>query len=171
MFFLFSTWPLAKLFALVIFVIASLTDFFDGYIARKSGQITNFGKIMDPIADKILMLAAFLAFVELGLIPAWMVVVIIMREFFITGVRLVAVSRGIVLSAEQGGKHKTVSQVVAIFLMLVFMVTKDVMGNIWNFTFEIYFRRLIFCIMFLVVMLTITSAVSFLKKNDKLLSG
>jgi len=171
MFFLFSTWPLAKFSALIVFIIASLTDYLDGYIARKSGQITNFGKIMDPIADKILMIAAFLAFVELGLVPAWMVVVIIMREFFITGVRIVAISRGIVLSAEQGGKHKTVSQIAAIFLMLVFIVAKDAMGNIWNFTFEIGFRRLIFCIMFLVVMLTVTSAISFLKKNDKLLSG
>jgi len=171
MFFLFSTWAWAKFFALIVFIIASLTDYFDGYTARKSGQITNFGKLMDPIADKILILAAFLAFVELRLIPAWMVVVIIMREFFITGVRLVAVSRGIVLSAEQGGKHKTVSQVVAIFLMLIFMVTKDAMDGMWNFTFEAWFRRLIFCIMFLVAVLTITSAVSFLKKNEKLLSG
>lgn len=169
MFFLFSRGVWAKSFALIIFMLASATDYYDGKIARQTGQITNFGKLMDPIADKVLMMAAFLAFVELELIPAWMVVVIIMRELFITGVRLVAVGRGIVLAAERGGKHKTVSQVTAIFLMLVFLIGKEAASGIWKPTFEVWFRRIIFYMMLVVVALTLASAISFLKRNEKLL--
>ena len=170
MFFLFSKGVYAKSAALAVFALASFTDYYDGYLARKTGQITNLGKILDPIADKVLVLAAFLVLVQMGIIEAWMVVVIIMREFFITGVRLVAMSRGIVLAAEQGGKHKTVSQVVAIFLMLIFLVAKEASISTWTPALEIWFKRIIFYIMFVVVILTVTSAVSFLKKNEKLLS-
>jgi len=168
MFFLFSRGVLAKSAALATFIAASFTDYYDGYIARKTGQITNFGKLMDPIADKILTLSAFLVFVQLGIIEAWMVVVIIMREFFVTGVRLVAIGRGIVLAAEQGGKHKTVSQFVAIVLTLIFLVAKEAAAGAWNPALEIWFRRVIFYIMLVVVCLTLTSAISFLKKNEKL---
>ena len=115
-------------------------------------------------------IAAFLAFVEMELIPAWMVVIIIMREFFITGVRLVAVGKGVVLQAEQGGKHKTVSQVVAILLMLVFLVAREAIVNTWNPTIELWFRRAFFYLMLVVVGLTVTSAISFLKRNEKLFS-
>jgi CDP-diacylglycerol--glycerol-3-phosphate 3-phosphatidyltransferase len=159
----------AKSAALLMFLAASLTDYYDGKIARRTGQITNFGKLMDPIADKILMIAAFLAFVEQDLIPAWMVVVVIMRELFITGVRLVAVGRGVVLAAETGGKHKTVSQIAAIFLTLIFLLAKEAAVNVWNPTFELWFKRLIFYMMLVVVCLTLTSAISFLKRNEKLL--
>ena len=170
MFFLFSRVIYAKFIALFIFIIASLTDYYDGRIARKTGQITNFGKLMDPIADKVLTLAAFLAFVELDLIPAWMVVVIIMRELFITGVRLVAVGRGLVLAAETAGKHKTTSQVIVIFLMLIFLIAKETTSSIWNVTFELWFKRVIFYVMLIAVVLSLTSAISFLKRNEKFLS-
>jgi CDP-diacylglycerol--glycerol-3-phosphate 3-phosphatidyltransferase len=169
MFFLFSRGVFAKALALACFIAASLTDYYDGRIARKTGQITTFGKLMDPVADKVLMLAAFLAFVELELVPAWMVVIIIMRELFITGVRLVAVGRGVVLAAETGGKHKTISQVVAVFSMLVFLLAKEAASSVWNPTFELWFRRVIFYMMLVVVGLTLTSAISFLKRNEKLL--
>lgn len=171
MFFIFSRGIGAKLLALIVFIIASWTDYYDGLLARKSGQITNFGKLMDPIADKVLTLAAFLAFVELGLIPAWMVVIIIMRELFITGVRLVAAGRGVVLAAEKGGKHKTISQVVAIFLMLIFLTAKEAASGVWNPPLEAWFKRIIFYIMFAVVILTLTSAVSFFRRNEKILLG
>lgn len=167
MFFLFSKGIYAKSFALAVFVIASFTDYYDGYLARKAGQVTNLGKILDPIADKVLTLAAFLAFVQLGLAEAWMVVIIITREFFVTGVRLVACGRRVVLAAEQGGKHKTASQVAAIFLMLVFLTVKEVMAGGWNPALELWFRRVIFYIMSVVVILTLTSAASFVKKNNK----
>jgi len=105
--------------ALVLFVAASLTDHYDGKIARRDGLITDFGILMDPLIDKILICSAFIAFVGRGLMPAWMVVIIVARELAITGLRLLAASKNIVLAAEGFGKHKTVSQIVAIISILV----------------------------------------------------
>src|SRR3984957_12345946 len=105
--------------ALLLFSIASLTDYFDGKIARRDKLITNFGILMDPLADKILVCSAFIAFVGLAWIAAWMVVIIVARELTITGLRLLAASKNLVLAAERFGKHKTISQIVAIISMLV----------------------------------------------------
>ena len=104
---------------LVLFSLASYTDFLDGKIARRDKIITNFGILMDPLADKILICSAFIAFVELKLMPAWMVVIIVGRKLAITGLRLLAASKNVVLAAEVYGKHKTISQIVAIIAMLV----------------------------------------------------
>jgi CDP-diacylglycerol--glycerol-3-phosphate 3-phosphatidyltransferase len=112
--------------ALVLFCAASLTDYFDGAIARRRKLITNFGILMDPLADKILVCSAFIAFVDLrdpnghSWMPAWMVVIIVARELAITGLRLLAASKNLVLAAEGYGKHKTISQIVAIIAILVF---------------------------------------------------
>jgi CDP-diacylglycerol---glycerol-3-phosphate 3-phosphatidyltransferase len=105
--------------ALVLFSAAGLTDFFDGKIARRHNLITNFGILMDPLADKILTCSAFIAFVDRDLMPAWMVVIIVGREFAITGLRLLAASKQVVLGAEGYGKHKTISQIVTIISVLV----------------------------------------------------
>jgi len=105
--------------ALGVFIAASLTDLFDGRIARQRRQITNFGILMDPLADKVLICSAFIAFVDRGLMPGWMVVIIVARELAITGLRLLAASQSVVLAAEGFGKHKTVSQIVAIVAILV----------------------------------------------------
>jgi CDP-diacylglycerol--glycerol-3-phosphate 3-phosphatidyltransferase/cardiolipin synthase len=105
--------------ALAVFVAAALTDAADGHIARKRGLITNFGKLMDPLADKVLTSAAFACFVETGVIPAWIFVVILAREFLITGLRGVAASAGVVIAASRSGKVKTVSQMGAIALFLL----------------------------------------------------
>jgi CDP-diacylglycerol---glycerol-3-phosphate 3-phosphatidyltransferase len=105
--------------ALVLFVAGGITDFLDGTIARRDKLITNFGILMDPLADKILTCSAFIAFVELNLMPAWMVVIIVARELAITGLRLLAASKNVVLAAEGYGKHKTISQIVAIISILV----------------------------------------------------
>lgn len=105
--------------ALLLFSVASLTDYFDGKIARRDNLITNFGILMDPLADKILICSAFIAFVGRGWMPAWMVVVIVARELAITGLRLLAASRQAVLAAERYGKDKTISQIVAIISVLV----------------------------------------------------
>src|SRR5207245_1643728 len=105
--------------ALALFSLASLTDYYDGKIARRDQLITNFGTLMDPLADKILTCSAFIAFVGRGTVPAWMVVVIVARELAITGLRLLAASKQVVLAAEGYGKHKTVSQMVAIIALLV----------------------------------------------------
>ena len=109
---------LGDLLAGIVFIIASLTDAANGYIARKRGIVTNLGKFIDPLADKILVVAALISLVELQRLPAWMVVIIVSREFIVSGVRMVAASDGIIIAASKGGKIKTVTQIVAICLMI-----------------------------------------------------
>lgn len=118
---LFLEFPRYETVALALFVVASITDYFDGALARKHGLITNFGILMDPLADKILVCSAFIAFVGLHWMPSWMVVVIVARELTITGLRMLAASKRLVLAAEGFGKHKTVSQIVCIIAILVSM--------------------------------------------------
>ena len=108
-----------KWVALVIFALASLTDFFDGRIARKHNLITNFGKLMDPLADKLLVCAALVCLVALERVPAWIVIMIIAREFVISGVRQIAAESGRVIAASYWGKFKTASQMVMIILMIM----------------------------------------------------
>ncbi len=105
--------------ALAIFIIASLTDWFDGRIARKYGLVTDFGKFMDPLADKLLVCSALICFVELGKLPAWIVVIIIAREFIISGFRLIAADNGVVIAASMYGKFKTVFQMAMIIMLMV----------------------------------------------------
>jgi len=112
--------PYSKTCALLIFAVAALTDFLDGYLARKNNQITNFGKLMDPLADKILMCAGFVLLITLEHIPAWIVVVILSREFLVTGLRLLASAEGEVLAAEGLGKYKTIFQMITILYFLFF---------------------------------------------------
>jgi len=111
--------PWGLTFALFFFLVAGITDALDGAIARRRGLITNFGILMDPLADKILICSAFIAFVERGWVPGWMVVIVVARELAITGLRLLAASQNVVLAAEGYGKHKTVSQIVAIVVILL----------------------------------------------------
>ncbi|MEI6341920.1 MAG: CDP-diacylglycerol--glycerol-3-phosphate 3-phosphatidyltransferase [Verrucomicrobiota bacterium] len=116
---LFASFPGHETAALALFATAGITDALDGRIARSRGLVTNFGILMDPLADKILTCSALIAFVELRRIEAWMVVVIVSRELAITGLRLLAASRSVVLAAEGFGKHKTISQMVAIVATLI----------------------------------------------------
>src|SRR5208283_5439453 len=116
---MFSQVKYHKSIALVLFVAAAVSDFLDGEIARRRKLITNFGILMDPLADKIMVCSAFIAFVGLNWMPAWMVVIIVARELAITGLRLLAASKNVVLAAEGFGKHKTISQIVAIISILV----------------------------------------------------
>lgn len=116
---IFSELPYSRTCALVLFCAASITDYYDGMIARRDKLITNFGILMDPLADKILTSSAFIAFVGMDLMPAWMVVIIVARELAITGLRLLGASKQLVLAAEGFGKHKTISQIVAIIAILV----------------------------------------------------
>ncbi|MBC8590522.1 CDP-diacylglycerol--glycerol-3-phosphate 3-phosphatidyltransferase [Wansuia hejianensis] len=106
-------------YAAIIFIIASLTDALDGYIARSRNLVTKFGKFMDPLADKILVTAAFVLLVEIGKIPGWIVIIILAREFAITGFRVIAASEGITIAASSLGKFKTVAQLIAIILLLL----------------------------------------------------
>ncbi len=105
--------------ALAIFLIAASTDLLDGYLARRRRQITTVGKLLDPLADKLLISAAFISLVELGRVPAWMVVIIVSREFAVSGLRSIAISQGYAISASDLGKTKMVAQVIAVSLLLV----------------------------------------------------
>ena len=105
--------------AAAIFIIASFTDFLDGSIARKYGLVTNFGKFMDPLADKLLVCSALICLIELGQLPAWMVLIIISREFIISGFRLVASDNGVVIAASYWGKWKTVFQMISVVLLIL----------------------------------------------------
>lgn len=118
-FFIIFDIPFGEYIAAAIFVIAALTDSLDGYIARKKNQITKFGKFMDPLADKLLVSSALILLVEMDKLPAWVVIIIIAREFAVTGLRLLAASEGITIAANWWGKIKTITQIFAIISLLI----------------------------------------------------
>ena len=142
--------PYDKWIALAIFIIASLTDLLDGKIARKYDLVTNFGKFMDPLADKLLVCSALICLVSLGRIPAWIVIVIIAREFIISGFRLVAADNGVVIAASYWGKFKTTFQMVMICLMIANIAAISILTTI---------------IMWAALVLTVVSLVDYLVKN------
>ena len=172
MFFLFCNglWP--KAISLIVFIIAALSDYFDGMIAQRMNMVTDFGRLMDPIADKILVLAAFAAFVQLQLIDAWMFVIIVSREISITSMRLFALNKGKVLSAARAGKHKTVLQMAVIFTILGFILLKEIVLKYytWNPAWERVFRQGIFFLMLITVGLTLYSGLSYLWQNRKVIT-
>ena len=165
MFFLFCRGITAKYLALFTFIAASLTDLIDGRIARRRKLENDFGRLMDPIADKILILAAFLAFVEMEIIPAWMVIIIIFRELVITGLRLNAARCGKILAASLAGKHKTVSQMVSIITILVFLIVRESAKGFWSPILELWFKRGIFYLILFTVALTLISGLSYIIRN------
>lgn len=116
-----SSWQYARTSALVIFLIAGLTDFIDGEIARRYGVITNFGKLMDPLVDKIMMAAAFISLVPLKAVPAWAATTVVARDFLITGLRLMASAKGQILPAERLGKQKTSWQIITVLFFLALL--------------------------------------------------
>ena len=116
-----SSWQYARTTALVIFLIAGLTDFIDGEIARRYGVITNFGKLMDPLVDKIMMAAAFISLVPLKAVPAWAATTVVARDFLVTGLRLMASAKGRILPAESLGKQKTSWQMITIIFFLALL--------------------------------------------------
>ncbi len=172
MFFLFCHSWWAKALSLVIFIFAALSDFFDGRIAHKKNMVTDFGRLMDPIADKILVIAALAAFVQMQLIEAWMFVIIISREIIITSLRLFALNKGRVLSATKAGKHKTVSQMSVIFLILGFIVLKETRLAFftWDPAWESFFRKGIYILMLVTVGFTLYSGLSYLWENRKIIA-
>ena len=172
MFFLFCQGIIAKSIAFLVFSLAALSDFFDGRVAKKRNIVSDFGKFMDPVADKILVLAAFAAFVQMHLIEAWMLVIIIAREILITSLRLFALNKGRVLAASKSGKHKTASQMFVIFLILVFILLKEIMLRFfsWNPAWEVFFQRGIYILMWIVVGLTLYSGISYLLENRKVIT-
>ena len=148
--------PGKQYIALGIFAFASLTDLIDGKIARKYNLVTNFGKFMDPIADKLLVSSAMIAFVQMGLLPAWMVIIIIAREFIISGFRLVASDNGIVIAASYWGKFKTVSQMAMIIVLIADF------GGVFNMIGT--------ALIGIALILTIVSLVDYVAKNVEVLT-
>ncbi len=173
--------------ALVIFVTAALTDLYDGRLARRYGQTTTFGKFMDPLADKLIISAALVSFVQLDEIhvPAWMVVFIISREFLITGLRSVAASRGVVIPAGPEGKFKTTSQITTIITTLVILIinsavadavspdmhSREVAGYLirnytdWHRVVGFSLRLVPYGMVFLTMLLTLYSGVSYIRQH------
>lgn len=146
----------AKWIALLLFAGASFTDFLDGYLARKWKLVTNFGKFMDPLADKLLVCSALIAFVDLGRLSGWIVVIIIAREFIISGFRLVASDNGVVIAASYWGKFKTVSQMIMILLLI------SDLGGIFK-TLEVIF-------IYVALILTVISLLDYLYANRKVIT-
>ena len=146
-----------RIVANVLFIVASLTDLFDGKIARKYNLVTNFGKFMDPLADKLLVCSALICLIELGQLPAWVVIIIISREFIISGFRLVAADNGVVIAASYWGKFKTVSQMIMIILMIM-----DIQNQAFHILIQIF--------VVIAVALTLISLVDYILKNKSVLS-
>ena len=142
--------------ALAIFIIASLTDMADGKIARKYNLVTNFGKFMDPLADKLLVCSAMICFIELDKLPAWIVIIIIGREFIISGFRLIAAENGVVIAANYWGKFKTVSQMIMIILLLIDL------GGVFDILEQIF--------IWLSLALTVISLITYIWQNRSVLS-
>ncbi len=134
---MFSQIHFHETIALILFSAAGISDFLDGQIARRRKLITNFGILMDPLADKIMVCSAFISFVGLNWIAAWMVVVVVARELAITGLRLLAASKNVVLAAEGYGKHKTITQIVAIIAILVLHSYQE-WGPLGTYTFGLH---------------------------------
>jgi len=164
---------LPKIISLVIFLLAAISDFFDGKIAHRKNMVTDFGKLMDPIADKILVLAAFAAFVQLQLIKDWMFMIIISREILITSLRLFALNKGKVLSAGKIGKHKTLSQMIIILFILGFIVFKEVRLTYftWNPAWDNLFNFSVNVVMWFIVVLTLYSGFFYLWDNRKIIAN
>ncbi|MBW7907633.1 MAG: CDP-diacylglycerol--glycerol-3-phosphate 3-phosphatidyltransferase [Kiritimatiellae bacterium] len=176
--------PYAYSAAMIVFIIGGITDFLDGYIARTRQLTSAFGKLMDPLTDKVMVCAAFVSFVEIqiqrgsetmSLVPAWIVVIIISREFLVTGLRLLAATRGNVISAGKWGKHKTVWQIVAIVALLMGMAVRhDLLHSadpkfLANYDFA--FSYIAQAMALAVALITVASGVLYFVQHRDLISG
>lgn len=156
---LLSPYSNSNYVAAIIFLIASLTDGLDGHIARSTNQITTFGKFADPLADKLLVSAALISLVQLGKIPAWIVVIIIAREFTITGFRTIAASQGLTIAASSLGKVKTVTQLLAI----IFLLLNNFPFNLVDFPFDMI-------MLYTSLVFTVASGIDYIYKNRYVLN-
>ncbi len=193
---LIAPFPFTKTAALLLFVLAGFTDYLDGYLARKLNLVTAFGKLMDPLTDKVMVCAVFISFVEIQfrhqgtflhggsmlspgmslvpLVPAWIVVVIISREFLVTGLRLLAAGRGLVISAGQWGKHKTVWQIIAaVLLMLGLSIRSDFLRGAdpaMLADFDFAFMYIAHSLALAVAAITVASGVMYFLQHRELIS-
>lgn len=169
-----------NIFALIVFVIASITDYYDGVVARQQNTITTFGVFLDPLADKLLITSAFVSFVAIPAlqIPAWMVIAIIAREFIITGLRSLGASKSVIIPANIFGKVKTTSQITAIITILVILITESILVKFFKMTQYDLFEmtgwqylagwlliNLPYWLMFVVTILTLYSGINYIFQN------
>jgi CDP-diacylglycerol--glycerol-3-phosphate 3-phosphatidyltransferase len=162
-------WRGMKTCALCLFLLASLTDYADGIIARRYNLVTVFGQLMDPLVDKIMTVAAFICLVALQDLPAWAVILIVSREFFITGLRLIAASRGRTLPAEKLGKHKTAWQMATIIYFLGIRTIQEWSGAGWTIASNPVLGSVGAVLIGITVLLTLFSGIGYLAKNWDLL--
>ena len=166
--------PYSRLAATVVFIFAALTDVVDGYLARRMGSMTGFGKFMDPLADKILVSTAFISFVNLGYAKSWMVTTIVVREFFIIGLRSIAAYKGMVITSSYAAQWKTALQMVVISCILVFINLKTWLapaGYKWAM-FNSPMTNTVFDIMILVtVVLSVATGIDYMFKSSGMLKG
>ena len=169
-FFLVEGIDYGTIIATIVFIVASITDQLDGHIARSRNQITTFGKFMDPLADKLLVTAVFVCLVQIDMIPAWAVIIILSREFAVSGLRSIAASNGLVIAASWWGKIKTVTQMLAI---LLFLLTVNIMtlGNtallVDFFPGFLVASNIVF---YICVVITIISGIDYFIKNRKVIT-
>ena len=169
-FFLVEGIDYGTIVATIVFIVASITDQLDGHIARSRNQITTFGKFMDPLADKLLVTAVFVCLVQIGMVPAWAVIIILSREFAVSGLRSIAASNGLVIAASWWGKIKTVTQMLAI---LLFLLTVNIMtiGNT-NLLVNFFPGFLVASniVFYICVVITIISGIDYFIKNRKVIT-
>ncbi|MGL4761395.1 MAG: CDP-diacylglycerol--glycerol-3-phosphate 3-phosphatidyltransferase [Sarcina sp.] len=166
--------PYGTLIATIIFILASITDKLDGYIARSRNQITNFGKFMDPLADKLLVTAALVALVGINIVPAWIAVIIISREFAVSGLRSIAAAEGHIIAASNWGKIKTVFQMLAIVLLLIVAnigstpwVADIINSNAILINFFTYVPNIV---LYIALIITIISGIDYFVKNKSVIN-
>jgi CDP-diacylglycerol--glycerol-3-phosphate 3-phosphatidyltransferase len=167
-----------RLLALVLFIAAAVTDYYDGKLARKHGWVSNFGRLMDPLADKLIVMSAFVVFVELRTFPAWMVIIILCREFLITGLRLLGTTQGRVIQADRWGKNKTISQMTVIITTLVLLSFEDILKlcGVWNairlgaYDGDFFLQILLHVLMLVAVFFTVVSGLFYFWRNRDLLT-
>ena len=153
-----ATMPIEHLVGAIVFIIASITDFFDGHLARKYNLVTNMGKFLDPLADKLLVTAAFIILVQWGVAPAWVIIVIVAREFAVTGLRSIGAEQNVIIAASNLGKLKTWSQMVA----LAFLLLHNIIFEMWNFPFDQI-------MLYVAFFFTLLSGLDYFWKNRRLL--
>lgn len=169
-FFLVQGIDYGTIVATIIFIVASITDQLDGHIARSRNQITTFGKFMDPLADKLLVTAVFVCLVQMGMIPAWAVIIILSREFAVSGLRSIAASNGLVIAASWWGKIKTVTQMVAIILFLLTVNIMSLTNTSLTINYLPFFVWAANIVFYIAVIITIISGVDYFIKNRKVIT-
>jgi CDP-diacylglycerol--glycerol-3-phosphate 3-phosphatidyltransferase len=166
--------PYSRVAATIVFVVAALTDLLDGYLARRRGITSGFGKFMDPLADKILVSTAFISFVNLGYAKTWMISVIIVREFFITGLRSLAAYKGMIITPSFAAQWKTAAQMIVISCILVFINLKTLLipkGYNWEMFYSPMTNTVFDTMILITLVLTVGTGIDYLLKSGGLLKG